>query len=431
MSILLVLIILIFCIIQKRPTPIICLLIFLLPLHEFIKQILIVKYSSPGIFPLWREIAIFFLFYKTYKSNHSYNRFQKFNYRVTFAIIFLNIIYYSFAEDKDSAISALRLALMTTILFISLSSYNFTSKDLKKILYAGILSLLITSITGYIERFILYLPIHLFMEHLEFKNGAYSFITTSFNIMNMPRMSGIMNGPNQYGVTVSFWLTILILLFFNNKIAHKKIAFLISIISGICLILSFSRAGWFILGFSIVYYLFSTKKLTLRNLITISIITIFLIVLGMILMPETYDIISASLSGEEDSAAYRDDMILEALNRIILEPWGHGLGAGRTDSGTFTESSFVILLFEIGFITTWLYYFLFYQIIIVNLKKREKDTLKFILSSTCLASVIISFVSVNFNEAPFMFYFWGSLGLVLNPHIVSNQPLSIEKKKYK
>lgn len=413
-SILFIAVIGIFCLLKTKEY-VIGLYIILLPFHVFIKRCFEVYGGSAGLFPLWREIALIALFIKVIKDgNMKISRFG-----LLFCILIIDCYFYAVGNEvnAESASAILRLYFLCFIAYISFSNIRLSINEIKVIIKSLLIVLVLMCITGYIERFLIYTPYHIFMDHYETtRSGMMIFKMPSYLIMgNIPRMCGFVNGPNQYGVTIAFILSIVLYCIMKlADIRKRSICVSIFILGTSCLLLSFSRAGWFILVATILMMLHYRYKSIFNIAIKVGIFLTGLLIIGYHIMPESVDVVLSSLSGEESSAAGRQGEISYAIEKIISQPFGHGLGSARNNEETLTESAHLILMYEIGVLGSF-FYFIFYLINLIKIKSRTGAYI--LIYPLCLFSMLCGFVSVNFDEAPFMFFFWPLLGVSQNEHM--------------
>jgi hypothetical protein len=242
--------------------------------------------------------------------------------------------------------------------------------------------------------------------------------------MGFERMCGIINGPNTLGVATAFFLIIMIFAFYympqNISKIHKCILLLTILLNAFCLILTFSRAGWAIVIISYAFILYRTGKIAvlLKSLLTILCIIPIIVWIATLLYPEVFEIISATFTGDESSAASRSEMVFNSYTELFANPLGNGVGASRRDNHVFAESSFLNVAYDIGIqgfaylILMWIF---FYMKIIFN----GKNLVYIVISGIFTASIIACFVSVNPFDWPYFYYLWGIIGLGLNPSFKS------------
>ena len=415
---LLVIIYLMLCV-WKNAIWILSSLILIFPAHLTIKQLLQVSTGSIGIFPLWYDIAIFTLLIKSFYYKHFPIK-QK-GLIILFVIVlcyYFSLSYFTYKPDPES-LSTFRIYLHCLAIFTSLSILKFTKENLRQLKTTLLISSVIYSITGILIYFFFQYEAHLLLGHIEFINGSIQYTTPSFLIMGIERMFGLIGGPNQFGVFLSI-IILYIYFIMNNTSKHNNIRLIkISLILSItCCIFTFSRAGWGIIVMTIgLVYVMKGK---LSNII--GLIFSMIIVLGVIFIilyyiaPDFANIIMASFTGEEASASVRGDIIKNGFSQILENMLGHGLGTCIEENGSsISESSIIICLYEIGIIGTALYYYLMIHISYILYKKKLIYS-KLIFSLT-IATIIASVVSMNPFQFPYIYFYWGTLGLATNKSI--------------
>lgn len=412
-SILFIAIVSIFCL-SKPKEYVIGLYIILLPFHVFLKRCFEVYGGSAGLFPLWREIALIALFIKVIKDGSL--KIPRFG--LLFCILVIDCYFYMVGNEVnvESASAILRLYLLCFIAYISFSNIRLSINEIKTIIKSFLIVLILMCITGYLERFLIYTPYHIFMDHYEtetIRSDMMAFKMPSYLIMgNIPRMCGFVNGPNQYGVTIAFILSIVLycILKLTDK-KNRKICVSIFLLGTSCLLLSFSRAGWFILVATALMMLHYRNKSIFSIGMKVGVFMVVLMLVVCYIMPDSLEVVISTLSGNESSVQGRQGEISYAIDKIISEPFGHGLGSARNNEETLTESAHLILMYEIG-VLGFFFYLVFY---IMNFVKNKSRAGAYILIfPLCLCSILCGFVSVNFDEAPFMFFFWALFGLSQN-----------------
>ena len=396
--------------------------------HEFIKQTLINFTDSVGIFPIWRELAVLLLLYKIISLQT-----RKISASIIIACVLISLVcLYQFIigyeVDNVASLSILRLYSVNMILLLCAIKYNINKDDFWYIIKYFSVVLFIICISGIVERFFLHTQIHTYMGHIDSydSKGNINYTTASFYIMGYSRMCGILNGPNQFGICLGLWIPLIVVGYLKNIIPNKKFAILLICLAIFCLALSFSRAGYFIMLLPLaLYFLVNNKKIIKAFIYFIFSIT-FVIVIANYFVPEVLDILYDSITGKEASVATRSDFIEYGLEKVLREPMGHGLGMGRKDGTTFTESSFLIIAYEIGIYGLIVLFFLYY-VLLKNAHLGNHYPFHTLIVGICIASIIAGLISVNFDEAPFMFYFWTLIGFLNNRSFLSIEPPKYNK----
>lgn len=401
-------------------------LIILFPSHLFIKHMLELYLGHPTtIFPLWYDIAILILLLKSIIQQHYKIKYGTLLFLLILMLFFQFGVSYFANKPESDAIATLRIYLHCIILFITFSIINFNASDYHKINKIFIYSTIFYCITGIVIYSLFQQEFHLLLGHIEFTPNGMTYSSPSFLIMGYERMFGLVGGPNQFGVYLAF--TILYLYYIRNYQNQQTYPFinLAIILSIICIILSFSRAGWAIVLMTLgcLNLINGNIYRTIGFIYKVIFLLCILLILIFMLMPEAYDIILSSLNGDESSAAARGDIVKSGFAEIAGNIFGHGLGTGIEENGSpISESSIVICLYELGIFVTIYYYAL---ILIISHKIFKRKTIySKILISFVLATIIVSIVSMNPFQYPYIYYFWSILGIASN-----NRNIQISKIK--
>jgi len=404
--------------------------ILLLPFHLFIKNALFYYYDGGAIFAFWKEFAVILLIFKVLKT-------EKLSINKTLLtliafFIFTSISYYLLAKNYGDALAKLRDHLFTILLFLAVYKCPISRDQIKGLFSTFTIAAFVSCIGGFLQQFFFNTFISTVKGSIDFidSSGYVQYRTVSARIMGFERMSGLFSGPNDFGLYCSFSLCICIyILFSKTKIEiPSKTRILTSVTSLMlvaCLILSFSRAGW-VISFITIVYLIVTQNIKFNPKI-IFVTTIAAILMAgsvLILIPKTADIISASLSGKEASAAARSGILAKGLDMISEEPFGHGLATADNRSKSnefFVESAFLNITYEIGIIGLLSLIILHLQIIyLLRIANKNKlSPFSSIAIGISLASLVVSFISINPYGMPYIYLWWLILGLGLN--IIKNR----------
>lgn len=413
-----------FSILSKKDN-IIYLILFLLPFHTFLKSCFTYYEGGGNIFTIWKEIVIIIYVAKVYSSPHL--KFNKPLLLILQSFITVILIYYFLSNDHIDSLATLRDHLFPIILFVCLYISPLDLKIAKKATLVFTISVLINCIMGFVQNFFLNIPISMLMGRIDFidESGYIQYKTTSARILGFERMSGIMGGPNTYGTFCAFALIFLTGVFLNAKkfvlsALQRNFILLVMALTFVCLLLSFSRAGWVISVFGALILLKTSNiKINIGHfIIGFSFLALLFFVLIQV-FPQIGDVLSDSLTGKEASAADRTNNFSKALETNLTEPFGHGLGT--TDHRYksyefFAESAFMNIAYEIGLLGMILLIFLHYRIFkrIINNKDSRLRPFANIAVAITLPTLLVCFVSINPYGIPYIYLWWMVLGLGLN-----------------
>ena len=409
----------------SKKENIIYLIVFLLPFHTFLKSCFVYFEGGGNIFTVWKEIVIIILSAKVYASPHI-----KFNKSLSLLLqIFLGVIliFYFFSNNHSDSLATFRDHLFPIVLFVTLSCCPLDIKIAKKTAVVFAISVVINCIMGFVQNFFLNIPISILMGRIDFidDSGYVQYKTTSARILGFERMSGIMGGPNTFGMFCAFTFVFFFGIFLTAKkflfsFWERNLILISAIISMVCLLFSFSRAGWviaFLGGLAILR--FSAIKIHFRYLfVALSLIIISAFFL-LEYFPQIGDVLYNSITGKEASAADRSNNFNNALEINLTEPFGHGLGT--TDHRYksyefFAESAFMNIAYEIGLLGLMLLIFLHFRIFkkMYDYKGSEFRPFAKIAISITIPTLLVCFVSINPYGIPYIYLWWLLLGLGLN-----------------
>lgn len=406
------------------------LFLFLIPFHSFIKSCFNFFYGGGEIFSFWKEIVILIIALKVFRKSES--RLNPFIIFLILTFLIYVFVFFVVADGSASALPALRDHIFPLIFFIAISNIKLNVLFFKKIIYIITIGILLTDIFGVIQHYFFNQEISFIMGRIDFidSEGFIQYTTTSARIMGFERMAGILGGgPNMFGIFNGYAIVFLfgIVTNANKTIIDKKELFFfkfVMLFSLVCMILSFSRAGWGISIIGVFLLLYFNKQINRVKYFSILLVAfLFTGIMISFFIPDAGDIIVNSLSGKEASASKRGEMISNLIPRVLDEPFGHGLGtADNRYKGHifFAESAFINIAFEIGILGLF-YLLTIHFVIIKEMFKFKKDNYfsKTAISIT-VGTLIISFFSVNPYGMPYIYFWWLILGLGVNIYIVQS-----------
>lgn len=408
-----------------KKESILILFVFLIPFHSFLKAFsdFYFKIGYGNIFAFWKEFAILIFAIKVFRNNRiSVN---KTLLLCLYIFVFITILFFTFSDDYEDGLAHLRDHIFSIVLFIALASSPITNIQIIKLLRVFLIGGLISCIAGFLQYYFFKIPIGFIMKSIDFidANGYVQYNYNSFRIMGFERMSGILTGPNDFGLYCSFILVLSVFLLNMKKSFTKGMYFFIlttTVLSATCLILSFSRVGWVIAVICIAYMI--ARKIILlktRNMILFGVVALFLVLVLGTIFPSSFDIITNTLTGKEASAANRGSEINEGLSVLFAEPLGHGLGTAdiRSSGRSFSvESIFLNTAYEIGVLGLALLIFIHIYIIRLLFRRIKLSPLVALIIALSIAALISSFASVNTYGVPFIYIWWFMLGIGVNKY---------------
>ncbi|CAG4995345.1 hypothetical protein DYBT9275_01614 [Dyadobacter sp. CECT 9275] len=423
----------------SKKENILYLIVFLLPFHTFIKSCFVYYEGGGNIFTVWKELVIIILCFKVYTNYHI-----KFSKNLSILLqIFLGVIlvFYFFSNNHSDSLATLRDHLFPIILFVALSCCPLDVRVAKKTALIFAVSVIINCIMGFVQNFFLNIPISMLMGRIDFidDSGYVQYKTTSARILGFERMSGIMGGPNTFGVFCSFTFVFFLGIFLNTKkflfsFWERNLVLITAILSMVCLLFSFSRAGWVIafLG-ALISLRLGAIKIHLRYLVVVGALTALSGFFLLEYFPQVGEVLYNSVTGKEASAADRSNNFNNALEINLTEPFGHGLGT--TDHRYksyefFAESAFMNIAYEIGLLGLLLLILLHFAIFrkMYDYKGAEFRPFAKIAISVTLPTLLVCFVSINPYGMPYIYLWWLLLGLGIN-HFNHLSPMLKKRKR--
>ncbi|WP_435354443.1 O-antigen ligase family protein [Emticicia sp. SJ17W-69] len=405
-----------------KKESLILLLIFFLPFHSFIKSFFQYFFNGGNIISVWKEVVILILLFKINK-NHLFKS-ERLIKQLIYLFFSIVVLYFITTDNLINAIPTLRDHLFPIFLFMSLLSMQISKEFFTRIILFLAITAFINVLMGFLQSFMFNIEISQLMGSIDFidDNGYVKYKTSSARILGIERMAGILGGPNVFGVYMSFMIVIISALLLNKEkgFLSKRIIFLLLFLMSICLLFSFSRAGFFIAisGVMLLLYFNKTKNIG-KTIIGLSFFSIVLSFIIFTYFPEKVQILELSLSSKEASAADRDDNFMKGITTIIEEPFGHGVGT--TDNRNkgyknFFESAILNITFEIGFlgIAIWICLHLFIVFKIWQKYNNRANIIVKIALAISLPLIVTSFFSINTYGMPIIYFWWICLGLGLS-----------------
>jgi O-antigen ligase len=409
------------------------LFLFILPFHSFVKNLFQYLLNGGGLFSFWKEIAIILMIFKLYNCK---KLIISKKVLLLFLIFFLLITLYFFVADNFSnALPTFRDHIFPLLACIVFMCLPIDTNQARKIFLTLIYSSILSNILGFVQYFYLNIPISMIMRTIDFidSEGYVQYTSTSFRIMGLERMNGVLGSPNLFGLYNAFSFVLIVGLFLRKTIydfssiqlVFIKIGFLLTLFG---LIFSFSRAGWMLVIICFIIYFSQIKpkykiKFGILFLSGVMLIIFFL----TFFFPKAIEVFTNSISGREASAADRTQSVLKAISIISNSPFGHGLGS--TDirfprRSFFVESAFMNISFEIGVFGFIVLLVIFIYLLYKLYTRFRIVPISFVSFSLTIASLVVSFFSINTYSIPFIYLWWVIIGIGLNRNYF-NHNLSI------
>ena len=422
-----------FCMIA-RIDKILYLLLLLLPFHSFIKNVFSRLYDGGNLFSSWKEIAVLILLYKIFMEYPI--RLNKDVVRFIFLFFFVIILYFLMAPSQSDALATFRDHTFPVLLFVALANFPFRSLVARNVINILCISTLLVAIGGFLQNFVFKVPVATIMNRIDFIDAAgyIQYNSSSARIMGFERMSGLIGGPNDFGLTIAFLICALggiVLTAMRRQLSRfqVRLTHTLLLLALVCLILSFSRAGWGICGIAFIFMWKLNKiRLPVKLLLGSALVTVFVVLILAQVFPYVGDVITDTFTGKEASAADRGNSFSTGLNKNISEPLGHGLGStdqSRTGKAKFySESAFMNITYEIGVPGLICLILLHLKIMfeILRVKKRFNNPFSSIAIAVSAATLVACIVSVNPYGMPYLFYWWTILGLGINRSPIMPRP---------
>lgn len=410
---------------------------FILPLNDFLKNYFDIL-GGGTIFSFWKELLIVILFIRCKLRFHV----GKLLYLWEFCALFY-FIYFILGVMDFGAVSAFRTyrwLVVVPMLMLSISSLKLNEFWLKRIVTLLCFSSLFIAISGIIEIHCGFrLPIRMWMGNVVSVSPGYiEYNIPNFLMHNYDRMCGLMTSPNGFGNLMAIMCFILYFVLRKRLYSlhgfEKYFTYTCSFVFFVCLVESFCRTGWaqLLIGVMLVEYL-NNRKSFVKYLFSMT-LTVVLVVIILALVSDVFgEILEKTLTGEDASSATRGDNVLAGSVFLIEHFMGIGLGGCDITNDRFlyfSESSFMNICIESGFLGGAVFYSFCMRIIFIL---RHKVEIIASLSYIVLVLYVISSLpSVSFS-APYGYIVWILVGVGFsynNKKIVTHYQLKNEQKTY-
>lgn len=401
-------------------------LLIILPYHYLVICVLL---QNIGILKIWKELIIFVIFIIALYKEFLRKKIFKFNRTDKLIIVFLIILILNILFGRSKiieGISAARVYFFPLMLFYSICRCSLNKNEiyfgLKCIsVNAALISIyavLQAQILG--DEFLIKLgyPLNEIYDYPRLTNSLYL-----SGLGRFQRATGTFVSPNTFGLYLVIVFTLLFYLYKEFNMNYKKVFVLLSCIF-LGIIFSFSRSSWLTLICGIIpYFIFKitwTKKFIcnlIKTIIVISIIVFILdgIILNFTLFNTISHLIISTLTFSDTSINGHINSLVDSF-KVLDGKWIKGLGLGLngprglnfTSYATLTESSYFLIIFEVGLIGFISYYSIYISILFDYVKKYIKDCkISFLLGITIVLEILISYLFLpNVQEFEILVYFF-------------------------
>lgn len=380
-----------------------CILVFLLPFHSFLKGFISYNWGGGEIFSFWKEIAIFIYFVRVYQSS----TLNKMFLRASFFFCLITFIYFIvglFVDVKYSFIH-LRDYIFPIILLIAVSSNKFSTKDISNITNSLVYSSVLVSLFGFMEYTTPSIRSYLSnMKGLRtIVGGATDYYDSTWMIMGLQRMVSFFDNPNQLGAYLAIAICFIFVIGskYCSYLRGTKRILIISLLSG-ALLFTFSRTAYALIVL-ILFFLYYSKTFWFKKRNVLTIIILVICFFGIMLLNEDVNyVITSTLNGDEASSADRTNNVSKGFEFIFNNAlFGCGLGTSdaRSDKLIFTaESAQINLLVEEGL-------FGFIALVQMYLTLGGKRISKMYQSKLPRAVLYSTFLCAFVSVTPFLYFY--------------------------
>ncbi|MCQ2214303.1 MAG: O-antigen ligase family protein [Bacteroidales bacterium] len=402
---------------KKSPVTILGLFLVILPYHNFISSFLELFAGGKGLFPIWREICIVALFVKT----KAYNRLHR-NVLPVLFIIYVILICTLYWGKYQQNLSSTRLYISYAVLLMSVPGIKFDFSRIYYITKVFLLSSFVVCVGGFIQYFLVRKELHVLMGDYVLRPwGKIELDAPNWTIMGYERMAGFVGVPNIFGLITSVSSFVCVALLTEKREYLRRVSNadqnwlkVILVLSIFCMILSFSRTGWVIFVGAFGALLIKRGKIfdCIKWAGYSIVVSMVFVAIAFFVMPESFDIIYDSLSGNESSVSRRRGMLEHSL-AIMSSMSGNGIGGTDIKSGDyFAESAVLNVVYEIGVLGL-----LFWGIMLFMNYFLCPHRCLWIFSVVIPISIVAAFPQSNIVQSPYVYYMHICAGLAINKSI--------------
>lgn len=338
---------------------------------------------------------------------------------ISILFLFVLVIYILLSDNKYSALYMARVYFLPLLLVPIVSHIKIDKSQFKIMLHAIAINSIVLCVWGIIQSIFLgdKFLINIGYDHYFNVNLGYERLQPAFYISGIIRFQRLVStfvAPNTCGMYLAIIFTLL--LYFHKKAEMNKKLFYSSIgILSIAILLTFSRSTWLALALSVIIYIIKNIKFTKKTIkhIIIGFFVIILLILlidALILKGTIFNIgthlIYNTLSFKDSSMIGHIDSLKESVETFTKNVFGLGLGEngpramGLSENGkaNLTESSYFLILYDVGIIGFIVYFSTYIVSIIENRKIRKKYN----ITEIGVVSVIIGMFLIAYVFLPYV-----------------------------
>lgn len=393
---------------RKLQVILLKILITVMPFHYLLFVIIL---CDIPFLKLWRDFVIIVIYLLNFTTGKKIRvRFDTFT--VISCLFFVyTLLYVFYAQYFNQAANIARVYLLPIFLFHAVRNIDFKEWEINEIFKILYYNTIIICFYGLFQAFILK---ENFLIALGYRTvddgrlGAEFYLSNYGNSIigrNIQRVISSFSAANICGYYLC--IIFILFLFYRDRIrVSKKRYGLFMILTGVTIILTFSRSSW--LGIAIALIIYARKQIKhfmieQKNTILLGLgVVITIIITSSSLKKALVHIVFSSLSGKDTSVISHYFTINRAFEIIKDHPWGLGLGengprALNYGPSNLVESSILLMVFEFGILGTIIYFFDYINIALNALiHKKDKNKSRFIL---CLTGfVLIAFLNIPYIQ---------------------------------
>lgn len=403
-----------------------CILLLYMPFHYYICECL---FSETKIDNMIRDVVIVIMFVIIlYKSKLKIGRHDMFV--VMNCIIITIFAVCSFIKNGYPAtFNILRTYIIPQLIFIVCSRLKITYEQYRNLNNIIVVELALIAIYGVFQAFILG---DKFLINMGYPSNGYSLSGYSYYISGFfgnQRSVGTFISPNICGVLLIIAICVYS---YSNVICIKRKKIVIFCL-GIGLIATFSRSAiiGLLLSIMVITLISGNKVKVTKRILTIGITSVIFAIIIIIYVDSHYfggvffDMIIRSLTSvfnkSDPSAKAHVSDLLEPISKILNHPLGLGFGNNGpmaldvSDSANIVESSFYLMIYELGIVLGMLFFVPYFCVIIDTFRnKKYRNYLPAAISiAVCFTYVLLP----NVQTYEILFYSFMYMGFYYNPYI--------------